>query len=467
RHLDPLLRQAAGLGGWQVISPGRGAGRVRLTDRLLAVQGERYPEATVLIADAVEGSEEIPEGVTAVLTSATPDLVSHVAVRARNARVLFATCFEPQTYQQLKARKDGILSLRVTPGGDVALEEGTAQAQSKMARKPEHGRAFRSSVPSFSGWVVMQDQFTPQVVGGKSNNLNGLRGRLPDWIHGPVSLALPFGVFEKTLEDARNRDVRGKYTALLATAEADPAGVLPRVRELLLDLAPPAALQQSLRDAWQRVGLPAVPWEQTWRSIQRVWASKWNERAFLSRRARGVAHDDLRMAVLIQQVVEADYAFVIHTVNPLTGNREEIYAEVVLGLGETLVGNYPGRALGFTCRKADLKPEILSYPGKSLGLYGRGVIFRSDSNGEDLEGFAGAGLYDSVLAEEPEQRLLDYRKERLVWDPDFRDGLLRAIARIGLEVENILGSPQDIEGAVAGGVYFVVQTRPQVGLSSE
>ncbi len=60
------------------------------------------------------------------------------------------------------------------------------------------------------------------------------------------------------------------------------------------------------------------------------------------------------MAVLIQQVVEADYAYVIHTANPLTGNRDELYAEVVLGLGETLVGNYPGRALGFVCRKADL-----------------------------------------------------------------------------------------------------------------
>ncbi|HKN55331.1 MAG TPA: type I polyketide synthase, partial [Amycolatopsis sp.] len=77
---------------------------------------------------------------------------------------------------------------------------------------------------------------------------------------------------------------------------------------------------------------------------------------------------------------------------------DEVFAEVVLGLGETLVGNYPGRALGFVCRKADLALEVLSYPGKSVGLYGRGVIFRSDSNGEDLEGFAGAGLYDSFLA---------------------------------------------------------------------
>ena len=85
RHLDPILRQAAGLGGWQVISPAPASGRVRVVDRLIAVQGERFPEATVLVADAVGGNEEIPEGVTAVITSDTPDLVSHVAVRARNA----------------------------------------------------------------------------------------------------------------------------------------------------------------------------------------------------------------------------------------------------------------------------------------------------------------------------------------------------------------------------------------------
>jgi len=194
-------------------------------------------------------------------------------------------------------------------------------------------------------------------------------------------------------------------------------------------LTPPPELKDTLLATWQRVGLPAVPWEKAWRAILRVWASKWNDRAYLSRRARGVPHDSLLMAVLIQQVAEADYAYVIHTTNPMTGNRSEVFAEVVLGLGETLVGNYPGRALGFVCRKNDLGLEIISYPGKSVGLYGKGVIFRSDSNGEDLEGFAGAGLHDSFLAEEPETRLLDYRKEKLLWDRNYRDELLRSVAR--------------------------------------
>ena len=43
----------------------------------------------------------------------------------------------------------------------------------------------------------------------------------------------------------------------------------------------------------------------------------------------------------------------------------------------------------------------------------------------------------------------------------------QSIARVGIEVEKTLGSPQDIEGAVTGGRFHVVQTRPQVGLGTK
>lgn len=89
-----------------------------------------------------------------------------------------------------------------------------------------------------------------------------------------------------------------------------------------------------------------------------VWASKWNERAFFSCRKARINHDDLSMAVLCQQVIRADYAYVIHTTNPATGDEAEIYAEVVRGLGETLVGAYPGRALSFAALKTDLRPRV-------------------------------------------------------------------------------------------------------------
>lgn len=64
------------------------------------------------------------------------------------------------------------------------------------------------------------------------------------------------------------------------------------------------------------------------RGTFQVWASKWNERAYVSCRKAKLNHDDLCMAVLVQEVINADYAFVSHTRNPISGNPSEIYTEV-------------------------------------------------------------------------------------------------------------------------------------------
>jgi alpha-glucan,water dikinase len=66
------------------------------------------------------------------------------------------------------------------------------------------------------------------------------------------------------------------------------------------------------------------------------------------------------MAVLVQRLVEAEYAFVVHTVNPSTNDKNEMYAEIVVGLGEVLVGNFPGRALGFSMKKDMSEPPHVS-----------------------------------------------------------------------------------------------------------
>lgn len=42
--------------------------------------------------------------------------------------------------------------------------------------------------------------------------------------------------------------------------------------------------------------------------------------------------------------------------------------------------------------------QVTGYPSKPIGLYSKqSIIFRSDSNAEDLEGYAGAGLYDRFV----------------------------------------------------------------------
>lgn len=78
----------------QVISPGGSVGRVKFEHDLYRIQDDVYDEPTVLVIDRVTGEEEIPEGTVAVLTPDAPDVLSHVSVRARNMRVLFATCHD-------------------------------------------------------------------------------------------------------------------------------------------------------------------------------------------------------------------------------------------------------------------------------------------------------------------------------------------------------------------------------------
>ncbi len=467
RRLDPILRQHAHLGDWQVISPGAAAGYMETAPHLKSVQGRQFPRPTVVVAEKVGGDEEIPEGVTAVITPDAVDIVSHVSVRARNAGLLFATCFDPETITRLQAYAGNLVALRMTPSGDVVFKEGPGEAVVARTRSlPVRPPLVR---PMFTKYTIAAEDFNDRQVGGKSNNIRRLLGNLPKWVGLPRSVALPFGVFEKVLADERNREVRERYEDLSRSAddraEEQREALLAELRATILGLQPPPELASSLQAVMQRAGLPwPEKWDDAWTCIKRVWASKWNERAYLSRKARGVPHEDLLMAVLIQEVIEADYSFVIHTVNPLTGNRDEIFAEVVLGLGEALVGNYPGRALSFTSRKGEHEPQILTFPSKSLGLYGGGMIFRSDSNGEDLAGFAGAGLYDSFIMPPPRKVPLDYTDELLCWNEQFRKNLLVSIAVIGTMVERVLDLPQDIEGAYSKGQYFVVQTRPQVGL---
>jgi alpha-glucan,water dikinase len=49
------------------------------------------------------------------------------------------------------------------------------------------------------------------------------------------------------------------------------------------------------------------------------------------------------------QIVPAEYAFVLHTANLVTGERGELFVvcKSSVGMGEALVGNHPGRALSF------------------------------------------------------------------------------------------------------------------------
>lgn len=68
----------------------------------------------------------------------------------------------------------------------------------------------------------------------------------------------------------------------------------------------------------------------------------------------------------------------------------------------------------------------------------------------------------SVPMDEEDKVVLDYSSDALIVDGNFRQSILSSIARAGSAIEELYGSPQDIEGVVKDGKIYVVQTRPQM-----
>ncbi len=255
-------------------------------------------------------------------------------------------------------------------------------------------------------------EFEAGVTGAKSKNTRILLEKgIAEWVHFPKSGAIPFNTCEQILAK-ENPELNARMEALLtrlATAKSRKhiLKILGKCDAVVKNMQLGEATRKALYGALEKFGVQDQA--EGFGTLKRIWASKFNERVFAACRKQGFDMRDVNLSVLVQEVVNAQYAFVIHTINPSTGNEREVYCEVVVGLGETLVGgDFPGQAFSFIYNKDTRHTEVLSYPNKSeimkVGT-GKGFIFRSDSNAEDLPGFAGAGLFDSYP-------IVDNKRER-------------------------------------------------------
>jgi phosphoglucan,water dikinase len=175
-------------------------------------------------------------------------------------------------------------------------------------------------------------------------------------------------------------------------------------------------------------------------AILKVWASLWNKRAAINRRNSGIRHDRARMAVLIQRMLVPEFSFIMHTVNPVSRDPDEIYIELAVGLGETLAAaETPGIPYRMVCNKQTGEVRMLAFASFSHALW-------PDPS---------AGLI---------MKTIDYSDIRLSKDGAYRNFMGRHLGAIGQFVENALGRPQDIEGVVSGDEIYLVQSRPQQGI---
>ncbi|KAJ8907892.1 hypothetical protein NDN08_007995 [Rhodosorus marinus] len=528
RKASPGVRRIARMGPYQVISPydKETTGRVYCYEHLRESMGQTIEKGAVIIADFCDGDEDVPDGTRYVIIGSTVDVLSHVAVRARNEHHGLIACLDADELTELKTNEACLVKAKLE--GETfkieVLQESLKKSQSmsmndlKMGMKrvkskglitppsglhaPPSGLTESTDTPgeaallrktssqsllSVSGvarkasvlperlasaaWAIRPSEYDTEVVGSKSLNLQKLLALgLPDWIQVPKSITIPNGAMKKAFRAPENVKVYKEYVELrrlLAKAKANDVSLCPQLRQCVMRLSTPGGLADSLRGILDELGCEEIDESMpaAWEAVKGVWASIWNERAHLARRKLMLEVEDVDMAVLCQKVVDADYAFVIHTTNPVNSNEDEIYGEVVVGLGETLVSNSPGQALSFVTSKKNPgnPPMIKAYPSKSYALKGGAFIFRSDSNAEDLEGFAGAGLHDSISLQSPKKIDVDYSKDKIMNDDKFREELMGKVGAIGKAVEDTMGGfPQDIEGCFREGQYYIVQARPQV-----
>ncbi|CAN6821032.1 unnamed protein product [Brassica oleracea] len=122
------------------------------------------------------------------------------------------------------------------------------------------------------------------------------------------------------------------------TTEMGEMARLKEIQEAVLQMSAPKALRNELihklRSERMSYHGDESSWNRSWVAIKKLWASKWNVRAYVSRKLE-LTHDAVCMSVLVQESC-GDYAFVIHTNNPVTGDSSEIHTRDCEGFGRDL-----------------------------------------------------------------------------------------------------------------------------------
>lgn len=463
------IRTAGSLPFWDVIVPGTARGRLLTGPSLLSLTVAQDVPAVVLV-DRAAGDEEIPPYVTGIIVTVEIPLLSHLAVRARQNGTVFIFCGDAKRIEEIKAFSGKPISI-ATAGGNFQVS--SAEAGSGEPDSPCLKTAGLMAPPTEypEKALIDLDLITPSAGGGKAYGARRL-GEIAETqgagFRAPGGLVIPFGVMEASLR--YNSSLAEEYASLTGEIDrsARPAQdiCLGRLREIIIQLMPSGEVlsgvarhfakgsrlmvrsSSNCEDAEGMAGagiydsVTNVPLPETAVAVTTVWASLWNRRALDARRNAGIAHEACHMAVLIQPVIPADISFVMHTVNPVSGNEDEILIELAAGLGETLVaGREPGSPFRMIYNKKTGVPEILSFASYSFRLQPAGP---------------GGTIRERV----------DYSAIPFSRDGDFRQKLTKRIGESGGLVERALGKPQDIEGAVKGEEIYLVQARPQQILKS-
>jgi phosphohistidine swiveling domain-containing protein len=167
-------------------------------------------------------------------------------------------------------------------------------------------------------------------------------------------------------------------------------------------------------------------------AVRRCWGSLWTDRAIAYRRKLGIGSGEVSIAVIVQSMVEAEYAGVMFTANPVTGDRGQIVIDASSGLGEAVVSGA-------------VTPDHYV-----LGIHGEVREWSPGRREVVIRGTSGGGVAHETGDTSHARRL--------------PDETLRELARLGSSIARHFGRPQDIEWAYAEGRVWLVQARPMTAV---
>jgi pyruvate,water dikinase len=176
--------------------------------------------------------------------------------------------------------------------------------------------------------------------------------------------------------------------------------------------------------------LPTDSWEMLRQAIDAVFGSWHNERAVTYRRHHKI-DGLLGTAVTVQAMCPSEVSGVMFTANPVNPEREQVFIESSYGLGEAIVlGKVTPDHYVLDRRTLQVVERILAAKDVVIPTVTR------DGGGPAAGG--GASLTDAQVT---------------------------TLARLGQRVEAYFGVPCDIEWALSGGEFYLLQARPIKGLN--
>lgn len=164
--------------------------------------------------------------------------------------------------------------------------------------------------------------------------------------------------------------------------------------------------------------------------VRSCWASLFTARAIYYRVQNKIKHEQVKISVIVQKMVQADVSGVMFTVDPVTNDKETVVIEAVWGLGEYIV---QGKVVPDRYKVQKDTQFLLS---KEISDQSVQLVKRGSKN---------------VEIEVP-KKLRERQK--------INDAQILELADIGQKLQQHYYFPQDAEWVLSGKELFIVQTRP-------